>query len=560
MAVGSRLVTAHEDLHRDLTQRVLIHRRRFLGMLAAGGGALVLGACSSDDEGRSGSGRDEGDATTTAPEGTTTTPEVPAADGIDADPFLLGVSSGDPLPSSVILWTRLVTDLVDRTGFGGLGETDHQVLWEMATDDSFAVIVASGIESAPAEFGHSVHVDASGLASDTWYAYRFRIGDYTSPVGRTRTTPADDATPDQLKIAFASCQVRQAGWWTSYEHLVAGEPDLVLFLGDYIYEYPGGEGDQAIPLETEPVTLADYRVLYAAYQRDRSIQAAHGAAPWIVTWDDHEAENNYAAGIAENEADQDGFADRRRAAYQAYYEHLPLRVTPPAADGSLELYRSVRYGTLAEFFVLDGRQYRSDQVCGDKLAINRNACPEIDGPDSTMLGAEQEAWLTKGLAETDATWKVLAQQTVMKALVLGDIVLNVDQWDGYPAARSRLLTTIDESQLANVVVLTGDIHAGGAANIRLPDAGAEGKIVAHELVCPGISSEGIGALGEALDLSTIGLTYANFADNGYVRATITPERWTTEFMVVDTIAEPAASIRVDGAVEITAGTPGMRSI
>ena len=556
-------MTTEDEMRRDLSQRVLLRRRRFLAMLAGTGGAVVLGACTTD-------GSDGSKATTTSTTkasrpGTTTTTqpeltEAPPADGIESDPFLLGVASGDPLPGSVILWTRLVTDLVDATGQGGLGESDHAVLWEIATDEDFTDIVKDGTEPASAEFGHSVHADAHGLKPDTWYWYRFRIGDYTSPVGRTRTTPENDAPVDTLKFAFASCQSRTAGYWTSYAHLVADEPDLVFFLGDYVYEYPGGEGELAIPLKAEPATLADYRVLYAAYQRDPALQEAQAIAPWIITWDDHEVENNYAGTIAEKPEDQAAFEARRVAAYQAFWESHPVRIDPPAVDGSLEVYRSFQYGTLAKFFVLDGRQYRTDQVCGDEIPTDLKACPEINDPAHTMLGPDQEEWLGKGLKSTDAVWTVLAQQTVVKALVLGDLVLNVDQWDGYPAARSRLLDSIYQAGLQNVVVLTGDIHAGGAADLRMPNASTEGEIIAHELVAPGISSKGLGDIAGSLDLSTLGLAYANFQDNGYVRCTVTPETWTTEFVVVETVQSPTSAATVDATVEVQAGTPGITRI
>ncbi len=556
-------MTTEDEMRRDLSHRVLLHRRRFLALLAGTGGAVVLGACSSGDDAKADPTTTSTTTGTTSTTSTTLLPkpvEAPPADGIDRDPFLLGVASGDPLPTSVILWTRLSTDLVDPTGFGGIGETDHAVLWEIATDKAFAHIVKHGTEPAAAEFGHSVHADAHGLKPDTWYWYRFRIGDYTSPVGRTRTTPEDDAPVDELRFAFASCQLRTAGHWTSYPHLVQGKPDLVFFLGDYIYEYPGGSGDLAIPLKTEPASLADYRVLYAAYQRDARLQAAQAAAPWVITWDDHEVENNYAAGVAEKAEDQEAFEARRIAAYQAFWEAHPIRIDPPTEDGSLEVYRWFRYGTLAEFFVLDGRQYRSDQVCGDQVGTNRTECSELGDPTHTMLGSDQEEWLAKGLKSSDATWTVLAQQTVVKALVLGDIVLNVDQWDGYPAARSRLLDAIYQAGLQNVIVLTGDIHAGGAADLRLPDATTEGEIVAHELVAPGISSPGFGAIANGLDLSALGLAYANFEDNGYVRCTVTPEKWTTEFVVVDTIAAETSPAKVDATVEVTAGKPGITRI
>ena len=537
-------------------------RRRFLGLLAAGAGAVALGGCSDDD----------GPSTTPEAGGersTTTDPvdhdAVPPAQGITADPFGLGVASGDPDDASVVLWTRLITDLADRSGTGGIAGEAITVRWEVAddrdADDGFDRPVRSGTATTSAATGHALHVVADGLDADRWYRYRFRVGDHVSPIGRTRTTPAAGAPAEALRLAFVSCQRRQGGFWTAFDHLAADEVDLVFHLGDYIYEYPGGDGDLAVALDEEPATLADYRLLYASYQRDPKLQAAQAAAPWVITWDDHEVENNYAASIAERPADQAAFAARRRAAYQAFWEHHPIRTDPPAADGSLQVYRELRFGSLATFLVLDGRQYRSDQTCGDEIVVDTAACPERLEPDRTMLGADQERWLADRLAAADGTWTVLAQQTVMKALLIGDVVLNVDQWDGYPAARARLLQDIADLGVQNVVVLTGDIHVAGAADLRLPDAGTTGTVVAHELVGPAISSESLAAaVGASFDLSAMGLAYSNLADHGYVRATVTPERWRAEWVMVDTIAEATSGARIDATAEIVAGTPGLRML
>ena len=530
-----------------------IGRRQFLTGAAAAAAALAVG-CSSDSEGAA---RTTGPSTTAmaAP----TTSSVP---DLATDPFTLGVASGDPLTDRVILWTRLVTDLDDQTGTGGIGEPppgadEWAVRWEVASDEKFEKLVASGDEPAPADLGHSVHVDVDGLEPDTWYWYRFRIGDHTSPVARTRTTPAPDADVDRLRFAFASCQLRSGGYWTAYDAMAEDDLDVVFHLGDYVYEYPGGEGDLAVPLDTEPQNIGDYRRLYGAYKRDPKIQAAHTRCPWIVTWDDHEVENNVAGAVPEKDADRDTFPERRAAAFQAFWEHHPLRIDAPTDDG-LHLYRSFTYGDLADIWVLDGRQYRSDQACGDKIPTVASECAELDDPKRTMLGEEQEKWLHDGLAKAQRTWKVIAQQTVVKALVIGDLVLNVDQWDGYPAARRRLLEAIADGGVDNVVVLTGDIHAAGAADLRLPDAGQEGSIVASELVCPGISSPGLIPDG-LVDPSTFGLVHANLKTNGYVRCEVTPEKWKAEFIDVD-ISVPTAPAKVDATLELTAGEHGLKAV
>jgi alkaline phosphatase D len=309
------------------------------------------------------------------------------------------------------------------------------------------------------------------------------------------------------------------------------------------------------------ISLADYRNRYAFYNSDADLQAARASCPWIVTWDDHEVENNYADLGSQAGATPDDFAEQRAAAYQAYYEHQPLRLPPP--DGpDYPIHRTTRWGQLAEFFVLDGRQYRDDQPCdsGSDALVSATEC-DIEAAGTDMLGAEQEAWLIEGLGATTATWKVLAQQTVMSALVLGDIVLNVDQWDGYPAARRRLLDHIAAEGISDVVVLTGDIHTAGCGVLRTDGVNGVATPVAVEFVCTSISSNGLAeAVGidpNALDPSIFGLTYAELIHRGYARCTITPDRWSTEFMIVADVRDPASEVSVAATVVADAGSPAL---
>lgn len=296
---------------------------------------------------------------------------------------------------------------------------------------------------------------------------------------------------------------------------------------------------------------------YAAYKRNPLLQRVHRQVPWVVTWDDHEVGNNYAGKVPQEPESTTGYANRRSAAYQAYWEHMPIRTGPPEADGSLQIYRSVRVGTLAEFFVLDGRQYRSDQVCGDRLAVPASACPERLEASQTMLGAEQEQWLADGLAANDTTWTVIAQQTVVFPLVLNDLVLNLDQWDGYVAARERMFDAIIDADRENVVVLSGDIHSGGASDLFAERNGTRVP-VAHEFVSTSISSLSIIAeLGpdvvQLVEQVAEDAVYVNAEDHGYCRVTITPEGWTTEFMTVANVSDDGAPATVDATVELTAG-------
>ena len=533
-----------------------LDRRQFLTRLLAAAAAGGLAACASDGDSGSGAGNGSGGTGSTAGG----PPEELLASGLATSPFTLGVSSGDPLPDSVILWTRLAVDPLAADGAGGLTD-DHSVRWEISADDTFETLVASGDVAATAALGHSVHVDVRGLQAGTRYHYRFRVGEHTSPVGRTGTAPADGAAVDELRFALASCQNVEVAYYAAHRSIAESDLDLVLFVGDYIYE---GAGDPDA-LRTVPggkcITLADYRNRYAFYHQDDDLLAARASCPWIVTWDDHEVENNYADLDSQAGASADDFAEQRFAAYQAYYEHQPIRLDPPES-ADWPIHRSARWGQLVDFFVLDGRQYRDDQPCGSPLdaVVSRTEC-DIEAAGADMLGAEQEQWLTDGLRAATATWKVLAQQTVMSALILGDIVLNVDQWDGYPQARRRLLDHIAANDIGDVVVLTGDIHTAGCGVLRTDGAESVAEPVAVEFVCTSISSNGLAtAVGldpNTLDPAIFGLTYAELIHRGYCRCTITPERWSTEFLIVEDATDPDSDVTVAATVVAEQGTPAL---
>ena len=528
-------------------------RRSFLaGLIAAAAGGVA--ACSSN-----------GDDTASRRDTTTTDPplvpeELPPS-GLPASPFTLGVASGDPLPQSVILWTRLALDPAAADGQGGM-PGDVVVRWEVSDDDAFDMLVAMGDATASAALGHSVHVDVGGLEPDRRYHYRFRSGsEHTSAIGRTRTAPAEDAEVGELRLAVASCQEFQAGHYVAHRSIAADDLDLVVFLGDYIYE-SGGRDDALRPIPGgKCITLADYRNRYAHYKADADLQAAHASCPWVVTWDDHELENNYAALASQLGVGRDEFAIQRAAAYQAFYEHLPLRLDPPTGP-DWPIHRTLGWGRLAQLFVLDGRQYRDDQPCGSPsdTFVDSTAC-DIDAEDRTMLGAEQERWLTDGLRAADQTWKVLAQQTVMSSLVIGDLVLNVDQWDGYPRARRRLLDQIAADGISDVVVLTGDIHAAGAGVLSTDGSSGPATPVAIELVTTSISSRGLsetaGIDPTTLDPAIFGIDYAELIHRGYARCTVTPDRWSTEFVIVADVTDPASSTSVAATVSADAGAASL---
>lgn len=480
-------------------------------------------------------------------------------------PFSLGVASGSPLPDAVILWTRILADPLGAP----IAPVALSVRWEVASDEAFRTIVAKGTALAAPELAHSVHVDAKGLAPGRWYWYRFMLGDAVSPVGRTRTAPARDEMPGALKLAVASCQHWEFGSYGAHRHIAQANPDLVAFLGDYIYEwgpYQLRHPGRAVRTD-ESFTLADYRKRYAQYKSDPHLQAAHLAAPWIVTWDDHEVANDYA-GLRDERLAQD-FATRRAAAYQAFYEHMPLRLPNVRRDGfaHVPLFQRYDWGRLARLHLLDDRQYRSPQACtkadnrGGSNAVFARACEALRDPRRTMLGAEQEAWLESGLASSRATWNILAQQTLMAQSSSVPIVKPedgrfwTDGWDGYPIARKRLLDTIVRQGAHNPLVLGGDVHTFYATSLR-PDfskpVSKQNPVVATEFVGTSVTSS---SRPQAQTVEHVEknphMLYGRSDRRGYMLLELTPKQTVTHFMGLDDVRDAKspiarlASFRVD---------------
>jgi alkaline phosphatase D len=302
------------------------------------------------------------------------------------DPFSLGVASGDPTPDGVVLWTRLAPNPLADDGHGGMSSRDADVEWQLADDEKFTRIMRSGTVTARRSWAHSVHVEPAGLQPGREYFYRFRTAGHISPVGRTRTAPAPGTTPD-LMFATVSCSNYEQGYFTGYRRLTEQQPDVVLHLGDYIYEYaPGGyraAGGLIVRSHTEGrcQTLTDYRRRHAQYKTDADLRALHAMAPWIPVNDDHEVENNWA-GDHPGTSNQPGFAERKRAGYRAYYEHMPLRRTSRPRGSRIQLYRRLSWGSLATFHVLDTRQVRDDQPCDDGVRLD---CDERLAPGRAVI-------------------------------------------------------------------------------------------------------------------------------------------------------------------------------
>lgn len=486
------------------------------------------------------------------------------------DLFALGVASGDPRPDGFVLWTRLIDGPVPGTvpadaPRGRLPEA-LTVRWEVAEDDGFRRIVRTGQAPALAALGHAVHVEVAGLMPGRWYFYRFMHGDAATPPARTRTAPAAGAMPDRLRFAFASCQRWEQGLYAGYRHMSGEDLDLVLFLGDYIYEYamPAKPPKHALArTHSLPAaqTLADYRDRYALYRTDPHLQAAHRACPWIVTWDDHEVQNDYA-GLSGSGA-ADAFLARRAAGYQAFYENMPLRSSVLAhglaglgTHDALRIHGRHAWGRLLRLHLLDTRQYRDRQACrtpGGKLqgALSPRDCPELADPARSMLGMAQERWLGQGLAQDAAPqgvqWSVLAQQTIFAQRNYRpspEESYHASTWDGYPAARQRLLDAVRDTAPRNTVLLGGDIHQNYVCRVLADFSKPRSAVIGSEFCGTSISSASNVPQARVEEIARLNphVLLARSDRRGYAVAEVTPARWTTTLRVLDDVMREDSGI------------------
>ncbi len=475
-----------------------------------------------------------------------------AAPHFASDPFTLGIASGCPRPDSVVLWTRLAPG---PSGSHFLPPENIELQWEIAHDENFRGIARHGTVLATPALAHSVHAEVTGLEPARTYWYRFKSGNAISATGRTRTAPAANALNQRLRFAFASCQQYEQGFYAAYHHMAREDVDFVVFLGDYIYESSWGRNHVRKHTAGEPRTLDEYRNRYALYKSDRDLQRMHAAAPWLVTWDDHEVKNDYA-----NDQSEDldvNFLVRRAAAYQAYYEHMPLSLRSLPQGPAALLYDSYAFGDLVNFFVLDDRQFRAHQACqrpdrgGSNVVAN---CAERLEPARTMLGTEQENWLREGLARTRARWNVVAQQTLMAQ---NDRTAGPNQsfwndgWDGYPGARARLLGNLAASHVSNPLVISGDVHCTWVADLKVNYDDATSPVVATELCGASITSQGPTPKQIAATLTeNPHIRYGNGA-HGYLLIELTRERCTATLRglasekLVDSAVSTLATFTVD---------------
>lgn len=475
------------------------------------------------------------------------------------DPFSLGVASGDPTPNSAIIWTRIAPKPLEPDG--GVFASRPAVSWQVADDEQFTRVVRNGRATAAPELSYSIHVDVTGLESNRWYFYRFTSGDATSPIGRLRTTPAAGAaTP--FKLGVVSCNHWEQGYYTAYGHLAREDVDLVAHLGDYIYEYGPSTITPNRPRQHASVeirTLDQYRARYAQYKGDPLFQAAHARCPWVVTWDDHEVDNNYAGLVGENQWEsEEQTRARRAAAYQAWWEHQPVRVPRATSWADLRISRSLEWGSTARFWMIDTRQYRANQACDDGL--KKVPCGDWAESSRQFMGAADERWLEQGLAATKQGWQVIGNQS-MAATIDGapgpEREVSMDSWSGYPAAQKRFIDMLGRHAANRSVVITGDNHANWVNELRTD----RGATVAVEFLGTSISSSGDGSdrSGSFTDALAAENPHVKWHNNrrGYFLCDVTADTWRTEFKTVPFVSRPDAPIESASKWRLTRGKAGV---
>lgn len=506
-------------------------RRRFLQLAAAVAGRLGLGSLgglvlASDNNQQA---------------------DPPEAPDIPDLPFQLGVASGDPLHDRVVLWTRLAPDPLSG---GGMSKEDVPVTWEVFADEQLTERVRHGWTWAVPEFAHSVHVDVDGLQPSQTYWYRFRIGKNSlSPVGRTKTFPRPDDSPERFRIALACCQKYRDGFYTPYPHMAEMLLDAVLFLGDYIYE-SGGEtevpGRQ--PLDTELVSdLAGFRQRYGVYRLESTLQQAHAAHPWIVVWDDHEVSNDYGGfHFTEKRVEHADPREIRAAGYQAWWEHMPVRIPEFTDPAHMKIYRRFDFGDLARLCMLDTRQYRDPNPCSKKIT---QPCEELLAGGLTILGEEQRQWLVESLRNSGRYWNLVGQQVLLSPVLNELGMANTDQWDGFIDDRQAVLDLFSEPSVSRPIVLSGDVHAAGFADLYADAKDRKSKTVAYEVLTTSIASGGDSGGGEAMMAQMLAKMsprthYADAATRGFAVCDLDRQRCEVTYYAVETVEQPQSPIGV----------------
>lgn len=475
--------------------------------------------------------------------------------------FPLGVASGDPVSDGFVIWTRLVP--LPLAENGGLS-APMAVMWEVAEDALFARVIRAGRVTATADWAHSVHIEVSGLRPERPYFYRFIANGQTSPVGRAKTTPLFAAAVDKLRFGIASCQHWEQGFFNAYHDMVKDDPDIIVHLGDYIYEASWGPQVRR-QATTNAISLTDYRRIHAQYKTDPALQAAHAHAPWLFIWDDHEFVNDYANLEDENYMPLEQVRARRIAAYKAYYEHMPVRLRSQPKGIHMRLYDYFYYGNLMTMALTDGRQYRDDQACqtetdGGGRPVARETCPEFDDPNRSMFGKEQERWLMPSFARSGAQWDVLAQPTLFSRLFQktreGLPAAWNDGWDGYPATRNMLLKAVEQRQPKNFISIGGDMHSWWQADLKADYANPDSATLGTEFVTTSVTAHSYNYNNFQRMLPDN--PHIHFVDDrkrGYSMVNVTPKNWTFEMKEMTSVYDPKAGAVTAKKYVVESGVP-----
>ncbi len=480
-------------------------------------------------------------------------------------PFSMGVASGDPASDGFVLWTRLAPDPLALDGQGGM-TAPGAVKWTVYGDEALQKPVLTGEATTSPLTAHTLHVEVAGLKPDRFYWYRFEAQGAQSRTGRARTLPLATARPGQLKIAFASCSHYELGYFSAYRHMAAENPDFVMYLGDYIYEYSYKPDKAVVRRQERQDNIRDlpaYRNRYATHHLDEDLQALRATTTALMTWDDHEVQNDYGGFLSQYMKDDVNMVALRTAAYQAYYEAMPLRSVSHARGPYLDLYKGYRFGTLAEINMLDGRQYRSAQACpnGDarKGHVATDACTDRLAPNRSMLGMAQEKWLYGRFAKSQATWNLMGQDLLVAGYVQkgkdkdkNEIIGHyTDGWDGYPATRDRLLAAMQATKVKNPVMLGGDIHSYWATELK---TAPDGPTIATEFVGTSITSDNPPHDEFAALLpENPHVKYFNARSHGYATVTLRPDHMETQFQAISDRADRNATVATEKRFVVEAG-------
>ncbi|MCW5907580.1 MAG: alkaline phosphatase D family protein [Chitinophagales bacterium] len=466
-------------------------------------------------------------------------------------PFYHGVASGDPLSDRVILWTRITSQNASET-----------VGWQIATDTTFGTIINSGTVTTDASKDYTVKVDATGLQPNTWYYYRFSNNGVYSIQGRTRTAPVSGVT--NLRFAVVACSNYQSGYFNAYRDIaLKNDVDAVIHLGDYYYEYgpddfdPGIDSSRIQEPYKEVMTLEEYRLRHSFYKLDPDLRLVHQQYPFIAVWDDHESANDSWSGGAQNHTDSvEGYwEDRKSFSRQSYFEWMPIRDIHNSVD---TIHRVIPYGNLVDLIMIDTRLEGREKQSGTSGAT-------VTDTNRTMLGITQLEWFKQQLSNSTAKWKIIGNQVMVSPLKVAGVAVNQDQWDGYPAERTKVLSHIKNNNINNVVVLTGDIHTSWANDLPLDlnsyTASTGAGSVAVEYVCTSITSGSF--ITFTVPVSIIqafnpNIKYAELSKRGYLLLDITNQKVQGDWIYMSTItsknftANTAASwCDLDGANHLT---------